>query len=138
LATSAVASVDRSRSGVTTSRVLLEPRPGTDAEPLVVDGGHDDIAVLYQLALELAGLPFPARKRLLDDAVIAPAAKIDRAGAGAAPTPGEAPAQVVEPRPTALAAVPPDHDLLGCLARLLAAGVLTVEEFEAKRERLEG
>jgi hypothetical protein len=31
-----------------------------------------------------------------------------------------------------------DHDLIGCLARLLAADLLTVEEFEAKRRRAEG
>jgi hypothetical protein len=152
-----VAGVNRRRSGVTTARVELAVRPGdgagVGAGDLVVDAPHDEAGLLSQLAAELAGLPVPSRKRLLGDQINAVANRIDAVGrankpVGQASKPvGQAskpaarasgPGQASIPAARAAAETPQhgDHDLVGCLARLLAANLLTVEEFESKRRHL--
>jgi hypothetical protein len=126
LSARAVTRVDRARSGLTTSRVTLILDSGADRPDLKVDASHDDIALLYRIALEMAGLPGTAPKRLLDGPGRALARRLDaisESGLGAPKTPASQ-------RPS------DGHDLLGCLARLLAANILTVEEFESKRRQL--
>jgi hypothetical protein len=143
LPTRAVGSVTRSRSGLTTTRVTLGTRAEEGSRAVAIDAAHDAAAVLHQLALELAGLPFNAKKRLLDDAVTALARQIDDIGAKASRRGQSGRAEPAEPAEPAAPPTPPtpdtpsDHDLLGCLARLLAAHILTLDEFETMRSRLE-
>jgi hypothetical protein len=116
---------------VTTARVELALRPGVDTGlgpgPLVVDAPHDEAGAFYQLALELAGLPVPARRRILGERMTAAARRIDIVGHSMPAAPPPAGGAIAQNG---------DHDLVGCLARLLAANLLTVDEFESKRRLL--
>jgi hypothetical protein len=116
LAFAGVSAVEKHRAGLTVSAVTLT---GPRGEVRLVTN-HTDAGVVEQLALELAGLPYQSKRRLLRDDQLPPRAR-----------PGGA-ADRAQTSPSA------DDELRASLRALRDAGVLTDAEYRAKLASLDG